>query len=230
VVCLGDFGLAIHNGSQTSPRLSPVSTNFPQLSSSGSDILPTFALPSCSIPVPVENPFISSLGRSWEAKKHTSAVGTLTYSSPEQRCKGVYNEKTDIFSLGIIFFELYYTSSTKMEKARVLSDLRNRILPPVFLQKYPTESAFILWLMSPNPEDRPSVDQILAHDLLVDEFITVQRKDIVSMERAMQKQNAIILDQQEHILMLERKLAAMCGISSQELPSRDPSLKMMQIV
>jgi len=117
-----------------------------------------------------------------------------------------------------------------MEKARVLSDLRNRILPPVFLQKYPTESAFILWLMSPNPEDRPSVDQILAHDLLVDEFITVQRKDIVSMERAMQKQNAIILDQQEHILMLERKLAAMCGISSQELPSRDPSLKMMQIV
>jgi serine/threonine protein kinase len=94
---------------------------------------------------------ISPLARSWEAKKHTAAVGTLTYASPEQRNKGVYNEKTDIFSLGIIFFELYYPCATKMEKSRVLADLRNRILPPAFLQKYPQEAAFVLWLLNPNP-------------------------------------------------------------------------------
>lgn len=84
-------------------------------------------------------------------QKHTSAVGTLTYASPEQRSKGAYNEKTDIFSLGIIFFELYYPFSTKMEKARVLTDLRNHVLPPAFWKKYPVEAAFVMWLMSPIP-------------------------------------------------------------------------------
>lgn len=121
----------------------------------------------------------------------------------------MYNEKTDIYSLGIIFFELYYTTSTKMEKARVLADLRNRIIPSDFLKRYPTESAFILRMMSPNPDDRPSVDEILRHELLVDEFATVPRKDIVEMETTLQQQKGLITQLQAYIQLLEQKLSEM---------------------
>lgn len=248
VVCLGDFGLAIHNGTPPGPSpahsptfLSPLSP--PSLSSSdgiaASPVTPPSYATSFPLPVPSLTDSLGSsqssgptLGRSWEAKKHTSAVGTLTYSSPEQR-KGVYNEKTDIYSLGIIFFELFYASRTKMEKARVLADLRNRILPHTFLQKYPAESAFILWLMSPKPEERPSVDEILAHHLLVDEFMTIQRKDVLDYENKVQEQKEVILQQKEYILSLERKLADLCSVqdfsTSRESSSRDSPQNCMQI-
>ncbi|EGC30773.1 hypothetical protein DICPUDRAFT_9913, partial [Dictyostelium purpureum] len=100
------------------------------------------------------------LSRSLEHCKHTSAVGTLTYSSPEQK-KGLYNEKTDIYSLGIILFELYFPLTTRMEKARVLSDLRNGIFPKSFAQKYPQVADLILQMMKSNPDERPSASDIL---------------------------------------------------------------------
>ena len=98
--------------------------------------------------------------------EHTTGVGTLTYSSPEQRSHQSYDEKTDIYSLGIIFFELLYVFSTKMERARVLQNIRKNVLPPEFLNKYPKESAFLLWLIAPNAADRPTMTQILKSDLL----------------------------------------------------------------
>jgi translation initiation factor 2-alpha kinase 1 len=222
LVCLGDFGLAIQSGTTASPTQSPfhassfIAPASPTLMLTLSDSASSSDSSSQAYPILVNSPSTtptclttppSPLARSWEMKKHTSAVGTLTYSSPEQRSKGIYNEKTDIFSLGIIFFELYYPCSTKMEKARVLADLRNRILPPHFLQKYPSESAFILWLMSPNPDDRPSVDEILRHDLLFDEYVLVPRNDLQELSQTVARQQQTIQQQQQYIEMLEQKLS-----------------------
>lgn len=151
---------------------------------------------------------LSSSRSSWEAKKHTCAVGTVTYASPEQRSKGVYNEKTDIFSLGIIFFELYYPCSTKMEKARALADLRNRILPPAFLKKYPSEAAFVLWLLNPNPAERPGVDEIIRNHLITDELITVGRRDWQGLAETVNQQRSLIQRQQDVIKMLEQRIAS----------------------
>lgn len=248
VVCLGDFGLAIQNGTPaSSPSLSPggsvrgdqcyppfsssvpsvtspLSISLGEYESSGASIL------SSSVSGKLETTCSASspLGRSWEAKKHTAAVGTLTYSSPEQRSKGVYNEKTDIFSLGIIFFELYYPCATKMEKARVLADLRNRVLPKSFLQKYPAEAAFVMWLMSPNPENRPGVDEILRHDLLIDEFVVVGRRDLQGLEDTLYKQRSLIQYQQDLIKQLENKIAQIpfssdSSDSSESISSCSPS-------
>jgi len=224
-VCLGDFGLAIQNSPALSPSLSPgveINEPFPYYSSS---------LPPASAPLSISTgdsesakvsilsssysgkfdsctpTGISPLARSWEAKKHTAAVGTLTYASPEQRNKGVYNEKTDIFSLGIIFFELYYPCETKMEKARVLADLRNRILPPAFLQKYPQEAAFVLWLLNPNPDARPGVDEIMRNHLITDELIIVGRRDWQGLADAVTQQRSLIQRQQDLIKRLEQKIA-----------------------
>jgi hypothetical protein len=52
----------------------------------------------------------------------------------------VYDEKVDIYSLGIIFFELYYPFSTVMERANVLRDIRlEGRVPADFVRKWPKE-------------------------------------------------------------------------------------------
>ena len=40
-------------------------------------------------------------------KSHTSGVGTQAYSSPEQLKDGFIDYKSDMYSLGIILYELY---------------------------------------------------------------------------------------------------------------------------
>ncbi|KAI8599326.1 kinase-like domain-containing protein, partial [Dissophora ornata] len=72
-----------------------------------------------------------------------------------------YDQKADIYSLGIIFFELYHPFSTLMERHAVLRTLRNGELPPDFVSRWPKEAAFVLWLMAEDPRMRPTAREIL---------------------------------------------------------------------
>lgn len=76
---------------------------------------------------------------------HTKAVGTRLYMSPEQLIKKTYNYKVDIYSLGLIFFELLVPFSTDMERISTLTDLREKKYPPDFPAKYSKE---VNWMMS----------------------------------------------------------------------------------
>lgn len=51
--------------------------------------------------------------------QHTGNLGSHFYMSPEQMSGKKYNKKVDIFSLGVIFFELHYPFATNMERAKV---------------------------------------------------------------------------------------------------------------
>lgn len=59
--------------------------------------------------------------------------------SPEQRDGKKYNYKVDIWSLGIIFFELLVPFTTEMERTTTLSNLRSNLYPISFLEKYAVE-------------------------------------------------------------------------------------------
>ncbi len=66
----------------------------------------------------------------------TKAVGTGFYRAPEQLKSHKYNEKADIYSLGIIMFELFYQFRTAMERADVLKDITaNHQLPKDFVSE-----------------------------------------------------------------------------------------------
>ena len=51
----------------------------------------------------------------------------------------IYNQKVDIYSLGLIFFELFYPFATQMERVKTLLEARQGSLPPRFVRELPDE-------------------------------------------------------------------------------------------
>ncbi|KAJ2755946.1 hypothetical protein GGI19_001240 [Coemansia pectinata] len=131
--------------------------------------------------------------------RRTSNVGTITYAAPEQLLNQqsvvAYSEKADIYSLGIIFFELYYAFSTSMERVIVIRDLRRGVFPEEFIRAWPQEAAFISRLMDTEPGRRPSAKEILAMDLL----------DVPSVESARLKREVAGLKQQLRMACLRNE-------------------------
>lgn len=68
-------------------------------------------------------------------KKHTQRVGTSLYMSPEQSKGLQYNYKVDIFSLGLILFELLNYFGTETERYKVLENIRKHIFPQEFMEQ-----------------------------------------------------------------------------------------------
>ncbi|KAJ2746846.1 hypothetical protein GGI20_000999 [Coemansia sp. BCRC 34301] len=129
--------------------------------------------------------------------RRTSNVGTITYAAPEQLedQATAYSEKADIYSLGIIFFELYYAFSTSMERVVVIGDLRRGVFPERFIREWPKEAAFVSRLMDAVPERRPSAREILAMDLM----------DVPTLESAQLKKEVVALKQQLRMACLRNE-------------------------
>lgn len=104
----------------------------------------------------------------------TTGVGTTFYVSPEVMpdpttgaTSGMrYNQKVDMFSLGVIFFEMCYDLSTGMQRVIVLNELRNGKFPEDFPSNYVNQKKIIKILLSPQPKDRPNSFELLRSDLL----------------------------------------------------------------
>ncbi|OMH82404.1 Eukaryotic translation initiation factor 2-alpha kinase 3 [Zancudomyces culisetae] len=103
------------------------------------------------------------------ASPRTSGIGTVTYAAPEQLAdpssSSSYGYKADIYSLGIIFFELFYKFNTLMERHLVLKNLRSAIFPADFESTWPAHAEFVRWLMNKSPSLRPSASEILSSPL-----------------------------------------------------------------
>lgn len=114
----------------------------------------------------------------------TSNVGTELYMSPEQQQGTHYDQKVDVFALGIIFVELMVPLSTEMERAIVLSKARKLQFDSWIRRDFPDEIEFASRLLHPDPSLRPSCDQIFEDPMLahiVDEMRTRHRKRSVSI-------------------------------------------------
>lgn len=53
-----------------------------------------------------------------------------------------YGQKVDIFSLGMILFEMLYSFSTQMERVRTLMEIKKRIFPDEFTKSHEEVSIF----------------------------------------------------------------------------------------
>ncbi|GAA6058806.1 hypothetical protein JCM10212_001922 [Sporobolomyces blumeae] len=140
-VRIGDFGLAVNQGG----------------GDQGEGFLNVESVPD-------ESDMTSGVGTSLYI-----APETLTPSRPERGVKRAPSNKIDMYSLGIVFFEMWHKFSTGMERIQVLHDLRK---PDI---KFPStwdsvklarHTKIVQACLTHDPELRPSPKDLLASDLL----------------------------------------------------------------
>ncbi|KAF2567197.1 hypothetical protein F2Q68_00023721 [Brassica cretica] len=88
------------------------------------------------------------------------------YTCPEEINGEDIGEKSNIYALGVLLFELLCHCESSEMHAAMMADLRHRILPPAFLSRYPKEAGFCLWLLHPEPSSRPTAREILKSELI----------------------------------------------------------------
>jgi len=122
--------------------------------------------------------FVEPYGNNTSGAQHVSSSGTQQpafelrnleeswYKSPEElsQFKGTF--PSNIYSLGVLLFELFCCSETWEVHCAAMSNLRQRILPRNFLSESPKEAGFCLWLLHPDPCSRPKAKEILGCDLI----------------------------------------------------------------
>jgi serine/threonine protein kinase len=87
--------------------------------------------------------------------------GTYLYSAPETLELNEYSKFSDIYSLGIILYELLNNFSTGMEKNIEINRLKDNNYSEDFISKFNIESEFILKLIDTNPMKRLNTSNIL---------------------------------------------------------------------
>ncbi|KAK3325417.1 anticodon binding domain of tRNAs-domain-containing protein [Apodospora peruviana] len=100
-----------------------------------------------------------------DASEMTRSIGTAVYVAPEVRTggSGSYTAKVDMYSLGVIFFEMSYPPMLGMQRAQVLEQVR--LLPPVLPKDFKpadkNHTEILSSLLTHNPKDRPSSSDLL---------------------------------------------------------------------
>ncbi|XP_020881013.1 eIF-2-alpha kinase GCN2 isoform X1 [Arabidopsis lyrata subsp. lyrata] len=95
----------------------------------------------------------------------TGQAGTYFYTAPEiEQDWPKIDEKADMYSLGVVFFELWHPFGTAMERHVILTDLKLKgELPLKWVNEFPEQASLLRRLMSPSPSDRPSATELLKH-------------------------------------------------------------------
>nr|XP_022295127.1 eIF-2-alpha kinase GCN2-like [Crassostrea virginica]XP_022295128.1 eIF-2-alpha kinase GCN2-like [Crassostrea virginica] len=84
----------------------------------------------------------------------TTGLGTAHYIAPEIEMSTAYNEKVDLYSLGIILFEMYCKMDSQMERNKTLDKLREETSMDETITKIPKQHRCI----------RKAVSSLLKHD------------------------------------------------------------------
>lgn len=126
---------------------------------------------------------------------HTTGVGTFVYASPEQLKASHYDSKSDMYSIGILAFELFQPFGTEMERVRSLGDLREGKIPDSFCCRWSILVKHILKLTSQDPGVRPTATELLQSELFCS-------KDTVI--HGLQKQ---VEEQEKEIMLLRRRIS-----------------------
>jgi len=148
----------------------------------------------------------------------TSGVGTSAYAAPEQLCKGgSVDEKTDIYSLGIVLWELYTQTRTEMERVEGISSLRQGKAEV----RQPMEEVqaglgeLVRLLTSNNPEDRPTAASMLEQQFSEKDLFLLDsgreakalRDQVALQAKQIYAQGNLICEQEKELAVLRALLA-----------------------
>ncbi|EDU40480.1 serine/threonine-protein kinase gcn2 [Pyrenophora tritici-repentis Pt-1C-BFP] len=113
-----------------------------------------------------QRPDTKSSNGAQDGSDMTRSVGTALYVAPEisSSTTGDYNTKVDMYSMGIIFFEMCFPLKTAMERDKVIRSLRERkhVLPSEFeAPEKSLQGSIIMDLISHRPSERPGCTELL---------------------------------------------------------------------
>lgn len=92
-------------------------------------------------------------------------VGTPLYQSPEQIANECYNEKVDIYAIGVILYEMCSLFKTLMERRESIENLRSKqIINEPIVANYVQETQLILKMTQKNPNNRPTAEELIVSD------------------------------------------------------------------
>ncbi|XP_077284738.1 eukaryotic translation initiation factor 2-alpha kinase-like isoform X2 [Arctopsyche grandis] len=103
--------------------------------------------------------------------EHTLNVGTSFYIAPEQKVKTTYDNKVDIWALGIILVELLSIFKTGVERIKVLEKLHNETFSPELINAFPNEYELLRLMLSHDPTKRPTTYGVRAHSPINDKNV-----------------------------------------------------------
>jgi serine/threonine protein kinase len=86
--------------------------------------------------------------------------GTYLYQSPEQIKNEPYDEKIDIFALGVILVELVSKFNTEFERRETLQGLKKEIYPEYLKKDHLKEYNLVRKMTRLNPKERPNIKDI----------------------------------------------------------------------
>ncbi len=89
----------------------------------------------------------------------TNGVGTYLYMAPEITSGGIYDQKADIFSLGVILLEASCVFQTVMERVAVLTNARTCSIPKDYVN--PDMHDLLLGMLQLNPLNRPTASDVV---------------------------------------------------------------------
>ncbi|KAF1313313.1 Pek protein kinase, partial [Globisporangium splendens] len=159
---LGDFGLSRYAANVNLNGPTSVEEHHQELSAS----VTTSTMNATSGQYHLHSTSIWSVSMSnvSESNEVTAGVGTYLYASPEQVAGKKYNAKTDVYSLGMILFELCHERfTTTMERYIALRKARENAFPPEFKwnKRCPELMEMIAKLLSHDPAARPSAEDVV---------------------------------------------------------------------
>lgn len=105
---------------------------------------------------------MNSLDDLGDKDTHHCESGTMTYAAPEQIDGQTAQCASDMFSVGLIMYELLQPFSTEMERVVNLSAVRKGKMPGSFVRRFPYHSSLIQRLVRLDPAERPSAREVIS--------------------------------------------------------------------
>lgn len=128
------------------------------------------------------------------------------YASPEDPKGRSATSASNVYSLGVLLFELLGSFESARAHDIAMVDLRQRILPPSFLSENPQEAGFCLWLLHPEPSLRPTTRDIQQSQLVSG----IQQTSMKELSSSITQQDAES-DLMLHFLVSLKEQKLKCG-------------------
>ncbi|KAF6215365.1 hypothetical protein GE061_010117 [Apolygus lucorum] len=143
------------------------------------------------------------------ATHHTGQLGTKLYAAPEQ-LRGACHAKSDVYSLGIVLFELIQPFTTSMERSKVITQLRGGHIPTDLIANYNNIATVVSQTVT-SLKKRPTSSELLTiltetQGKKKDQIVEEQNETIKTLRRESKAKDEEIAALKQQLEELKKRL------------------------